>query len=167
MSNNSGEITTNRQRFTTTNTDVKKILEYVNSLSDHTSSKSSSNSSQYDVSAMIVQNEIEGLYIISVAARILHMHPQTLRKYEKVGLVRPSRTMGMLRLYSEYDIQKLRLIKHLINEMKLNLAGVELALAVFDRLNNKLTREENPAKVDSKDFEQAKKDIFEIFFGLQ
>ncbi|MYK34167.1 MAG: MerR family transcriptional regulator, partial [Chloroflexi bacterium] len=62
----------------------------------------------------------EGLYIISVAARILHMHPQTLRKYERVGLVRPSRTVGMLRLYSERDIAKLRMIKHLVDEMRLN-----------------------------------------------
>ncbi|MEX2598114.1 MAG: MerR family transcriptional regulator [Dehalococcoidia bacterium] len=76
----------------------------------------------------------QGVYIISVAARILAMHPQTLRKYERVGLVRPSRTVGMLRLYSEEDIAKLRMIKHLVDDLRLNLAGVEMALAVFDRL---------------------------------
>jgi MerR family transcriptional regulator/heat shock protein HspR len=76
----------------------------------------------------------EGVYIISVAARILRMHPQTLRKYERVGLVRPSRTMGMLRLYSEEDITKLRMIKHLVEEIRLNLAGVELAIAMVERL---------------------------------
>lgn len=75
-----------------------------------------------------------GVYIISVAARILSMHPQTLRKYERVGLVRPSRTIGMLRLYSDEDIAKLRMIKHLVDELRLNLAGVEMALAIFDRL---------------------------------
>lgn len=78
--------------------------------------------------------EMEGVYIISVAARILEMHPQTLRKYERVGLVRPSRTIGMLRLYSEEDIARLRLIKHLVGDLGLNLAGVQLALELFNRL---------------------------------
>ena len=72
--------------------------------------------------------EIEGVYIISVAARILDMHPQTLRKYERLGLISPGRTMGMLRLYSGEDIRKVRLIRHL-GDMGLNLAGVEFALA--------------------------------------
>ena len=76
----------------------------------------------------------DGVYIISVAARILRMHPQTLRKYERIGLVRPSRTMGMLRLYSEEDITKLRMIKHLVDEIRLNLAGVELAMSMVERL---------------------------------
>jgi hypothetical protein len=66
------------------------------------------------------EQQLQGLYIISVAARILSMHPQTLRKYERVGLVRPSRTVGMLRLYSEEDIAKLRMIKDLVDELRLN-----------------------------------------------
>ena len=78
--------------------------------------------------------EEEGVYIISVAARILEMHPQTLRKYERVGLVRPSRTVGMLRLYSGEDITRLRLIKHLVGNLGLNLAGVQMALEVFNHL---------------------------------
>lgn len=72
--------------------------------------------------------EIEGLYIISVAARLLAMHPQTLRKYERAGFIVPSRTVGMLRLYSASDIARLRLIKHLVDELGLNLAGVQLVL---------------------------------------
>jgi MerR family transcriptional regulator/heat shock protein HspR len=76
----------------------------------------------------------EGLFIISVAARMLSMHPQTLRKYERVGLVKPSRTIGMLRLYSQEDITKLRMIKHLVEEIGLNLAGVELIIAMVERL---------------------------------
>ena len=79
-------------------------------------------------------DEMRGVYIISVAARILEMHPQTLRKYERIGLVRPSRTMGMLRLYSEEDIARLKLIKHLVGDLGLNLAGVELALNMFNQL---------------------------------
>ena len=77
---------------------------------------------------------VEGVYIISVAARILDMHPQTLRKYERLGLIRPGRTLGMLRLYSAADIRKLRLIRHLADEMGLNLAGVEFALAAVQNL---------------------------------
>ena len=76
----------------------------------------------------------EGVYIISVAAKILEMHPQTLRKYERLGLVRPSRTVGMLRLYSEEDIVRLELIKHLVGELGLNLAGVRMAIALFNKL---------------------------------
>ena len=78
--------------------------------------------------------EVEGVYIISVAARLLSMHPQTLRKYERVGLVSPNRTGGMLRLYSQEDIARLRLIKHLVEDRGLNLAGVELALELVQRL---------------------------------
>ena len=69
-----------------------------------------------------------GVYIISVAARLLEMHPQTLRKYERVGLVQPSRTGGQLRLYSEDDLLRLRVIRRLVDELGLNLAGVRLVL---------------------------------------
>ena len=76
----------------------------------------------------------EGVYIISVASRILEMHPQTLRKYERAVFIQPSRTNGMLRLYSELDISRLKLIKHLVADLGLNLAGVQLVLDVFNRL---------------------------------
>ena len=62
------------------------------------------------------------------------MHPQTLRKYERLGMVTPSRTLGMLRMYSEVDIAQLRLIKHLVTNVGLNLAGVRMALKMFNRL---------------------------------
>lgn len=76
---------------------------------------------------------IQGVYIISVAARILEMHPQTLRKYERLGLINPGRTIGMLRLYSREDIRKVRLIRRL-SDMGLNLAGIEFALGTADNL---------------------------------
>ena len=76
----------------------------------------------------------EGVYVISVAARILDMHPQTLRKYERVGLVMPSRTGGMSRLYSDEDIARLQLIKHLVDNLGLNLAGVQVAMKLFNRM---------------------------------
>ena len=76
----------------------------------------------------------EGVYVISVAARLLEMHPQTLRKYERLGLVQPARTIGMLRLYSEEDIYQLRLIRHMEETLGLNLAGVEWALTLVSQL---------------------------------
>ena len=76
----------------------------------------------------------EGVYVISVAARILDMHPQTLRKYERVGLVMPSRTRGLSRLYSDEDIARLKLIKHLVENRGLNLSGVQLAIQLFNRM---------------------------------
>ena len=75
-----------------------------------------------------------GFYVISVVARILDMHPQTLRKYERLGMVTPSRSIGMLRLYSEVDIAQLRLIKHLVGNLGLNMAGVRMALGMFNGL---------------------------------
>jgi MerR family transcriptional regulator, heat shock protein HspR len=74
--------------------------------------------------------ESEPLYVISVASRLLQLHPQTLRKYERVGFIAPSRTTGNLRLYSSEDIDRLRQIKQLVDERGVNLAGVEMALDV-------------------------------------
>lgn len=79
-------------------------------------------------------NPETGLYIISVAARIVEMHPQTLRKYERLGMITPTRTIGMLRLYSEEDVARLRLIKHFVTDLGLNIAGTQLALGLFNRL---------------------------------
>jgi MerR family transcriptional regulator/heat shock protein HspR len=76
----------------------------------------------------------EPLYVISVAARLLGMHAQTLRKYEREHFIVPSRTKGRLRLYSAEDIERLRQIKYLVEERGLNLAGVELALTLAARL---------------------------------
>lgn len=70
------------------------------------------------------------LYVISVASRLLALHPQTLRKYERAGFVAPSRTEGNLRLYSPEDLALLRQVKQLVEAQGVNLAGVEIALAV-------------------------------------
>ena len=72
------------------------------------------------------------LYFISMAARLLDMHPQTLRKYERLGLVRPSRTIGSMRLYSEEELERLRVIKHLVDEAGVNLAGVQRLLSIAE-----------------------------------
>src|SRR5918911_3238791 len=73
-------------------------------------------------------------YMISVAAELVGMHPQTLRIYEAKGLIRPKRTAGNTRLYSESDLERLRLIQQLTNELGLNLAGVEQVLRLEDEL---------------------------------
>ncbi|MHB8643550.1 MAG: heat shock protein transcriptional repressor HspR [Gaiellaceae bacterium] len=73
-------------------------------------------------------------YMISVAAELVGMHPQTLRIYENKGLVRPKRTPGNTRLYSERDVERLRLIQQLTAELGLNLAGVEQVLHMQDEM---------------------------------
>ena len=73
-------------------------------------------------------------YMISVAAELVGMHPQTLRIYESKGLVRPKRTPGNTRLYSEADLERLRLIQRLTTELGLNLAGVEAVLGLEEQL---------------------------------
>jgi MerR family transcriptional regulator/heat shock protein HspR len=74
-------------------------------------------------------------YMISVAADLVGMHPQTLRMYETRGLVRPGRTPGGTRLYSDADVERLGLIHRLTTELGLNLAGVEHVLRLQDELN--------------------------------
>lgn len=74
------------------------------------------------------------LIFISVAARMLDMHPQTLRKYERLGLVRPARTLGSMRLYSVDEIERLRFIKRLVDGAGVNLAGVQQLLSVAEAM---------------------------------
>ena len=108
----------------------------------------------------------EGVYVISVAARLLHMHPQTLRKYERVGLVIPSRTIGMLRLYSVEDIVQLKLIKYMVEDLGMNLAGVEFSLRLIDEvmeLKERIRLVARSKRVDTISIE----DVEELFNGFQ
>ena len=106
-----------------------------------------------------------GVYIISVAARMLAMHPQTLRKYERFGLIRPSRTDGMLRLYSAEDIMRLRMIKHLVDELRLNLAGVETVMGLVERLESFRQRIAPGTGSVARAFEREMQAIFDILQG--
>jgi MerR family transcriptional regulator/heat shock protein HspR len=74
------------------------------------------------------------IYMISVAAELVGMHPQTLRMYESKGVVRAQRSPGGSRLYSEADVERLRIVQRLTTELGLNLAGVELVLRLEDEL---------------------------------
>lgn len=72
------------------------------------------------------------LYFISVAARMLGMHPQTLRKYDRLGLMQPSRTIGSMRVYSREEIERLRMIKRMVDDAGINLAGVQRLLSIAE-----------------------------------
>ena len=83
----------------------------------------------------------EPVYLISVVATILDIHPQTLRQYEKEGLICPSRTQGRMRLYSQRDIDKIKFVLQLTRKMGINLAGVDVILKLkeqMDAMNNEI-----------------------------
>ncbi|MDA8188730.1 MAG: helix-turn-helix transcriptional regulator [Dehalococcoidales bacterium] len=80
------------------------------------------------------RNDREPCFVISVAARLVNMHPQTLRYYERVGLIEPSRSSGKIRLYSHEDIERLQHIQRLINDLGVNLAGVEVIMRMSARM---------------------------------
>jgi MerR family transcriptional regulator/heat shock protein HspR len=91
----------------------------------------------------------EALYVISVAARLVELHPTTLRKYERVGFLEPSRTPGRTRLYSHEDIRRLRQIKRLVEEREMNLAGVQMALDLTTLLREMASTIEQASDLDS------------------
>ncbi len=74
----------------------------------------------------------QDLFFISMAARMLGMHPQTLRKYERLGLVQPTRTIGSMRLYSREELERLKLIKRMVDDAGINLAGVQRLLEIAE-----------------------------------
>ena len=77
----------------------------------------------------------EPVYLISVVATMLDIHPQTLRQYEREGLVEPSRTQGRMRLYSQRDIDRMKLILRLTRQMGVNLAGVDIILQLKEQID--------------------------------
>src|SRR5262245_60496768 len=85
------------------------------------------------------------LYFISMAARMLGMHPQTLRKYERLGLIHPTRRIGSMRLYSQAELERLRAIKHLVDDVGINLAGIQRLLSIAEIVQRlrPLAREES------------------------
>ncbi len=74
----------------------------------------------------------QNLVFISIAARMLGMHPQTLRKYERLGLIQPARTIGSMRLYTREELERLRLIKRMVDDAGINLAGVQRLLSIAE-----------------------------------
>lgn len=98
----------------------------------------------------------EPVYLISVVSKILEIHPQTLRQYEKEGLIEPSRTDGKMRLYSQRDVDKIKTILRLTRELGVNLAGVDIILRLkekideLDHANNDLRKKKNANEVQVK-----------------
>jgi MerR family transcriptional regulator/heat shock protein HspR len=91
----------------------------------------------------------EPRYVISIAARMLGIHTHTLRYYERIGVIEPRRSEGNIRLYSEGDIALLRRVKTLVEDMGVNLAGVEVILRLMQRMNemqNELEKLESEVK---------------------
>lgn len=77
----------------------------------------------------------EPVYLISVVAKVLSIHPQTLRQYEREGLVEPSRTEGRMRLYSQKDMDKIKMILRLTRDLGVNLAGVDIVLQFKEQID--------------------------------
>ena len=82
----------------------------------------------------MIPDNYEPRYVISVAARMLGVHAHTLRYYERAGVVQPSRSTGNIRLYSDRDIERLRQARKLVDDLGVNLAGVEVIINMTDRL---------------------------------
>lgn len=82
-----------------------------------------------------MRNESQPVYMIGVAAQLSGVHPQTLRQYERIGLVKPQRVGAKNRLYSEFDIQQVRRIQRLTQELGVNLAGVEIILRLLEEMD--------------------------------
>ena len=79
-------------------------------------------------------DEDEPIYVIGVAARLVQMHPQSLRYYERIGLVVPSRSRGNLRMYSQRDVERLMQVQRLVRDLGVNLAGVEVILRLMEQM---------------------------------
>lgn len=96
-----------------------------------------------------MQDYDEPLYLISIVAKILSIHPQTLRQYEREGLVEPGRTGGKMRLYSKRDVDRIKMILRLTRDLGVNLAGVDIIFQLKDRIEeHERTIDELRAQID-------------------
>lgn len=100
----------------------------------------------------------EPVYLISVVSNMLSIHPQTLRQYEKEGLIDPSRTDGKMRLYSQRDVDKIKTILKLTRDLGVNLAGVDIILKLKDRLDELEAHNQN-STVKTESNESNNKDL--------
>jgi MerR family transcriptional regulator/heat shock protein HspR len=100
-----------------------------------TSNPNAETSPTGQVSAYDVDLPANAAFVISVAARLVGVHEQTLRYYERAGLVEPARSKGRIRLYSLHDLERVRQIRRLTDEMGVNLAGVEVIMRLTDHIH--------------------------------
>ena len=104
-------------------------------------------------------------YLISMAAELLDMHPQTLRKYERLGLVRPPRTVGSMRVYTRDELDRLRQIKTLVDDAGINLAGVQRLLSiaeVAERLRPLLAEDRRARRADARKLANELDELFRL-----
>lgn len=116
----------------------------------------------------------EPVYLISVVAKVLCIHPQTLRQYEREGLVEPNRTDGRMRLYSQRDIDRIKMILRLTRDLGVNLAGVDVILQLkekldeleqtVDELRSQVSELENRGQVPLKQSLVKRKNTYDIIF---
>ncbi|MFL1706237.1 heat shock protein transcriptional repressor HspR [Campylobacter sp. MOP7] len=116
----------------------------------------------------------EPVYLISVVAKVLSIHPQTLRQYEREGLVEPSRTDGRMRLYSEKDLDRIKMILRLTRDLGVNLAGVDIILQLkeqldqfeqtVDEMRGEIERLSSAGSVPSKKALVKRKNSFDLIF---
>ncbi len=114
----------------------------------------------------------EPVYLISVVSKILEIHPQTLRQYERENLITPSRSDGRIRMYSQRDIDKIKMILRLTRELGVNLAGVDVAIRLKDQidsmeqeiaeLRHEISRLRNSSSVSPDKSLVTKKSIYEM-----
>jgi len=108
----------------------------------------------------------EPVYLISVVAKLMNIHPQTLRQYEREGLLKPSRTEGRMRLYSQRDIDKLKIILTLARDMGVNLAGIDIILQLkeeIEQLQKEIERlKENQGNIPKNRSVVVKKNNYQI-----
>lgn len=114
----------------------------------------------------------EPVYLISIVAKILDIHPQTLRQYERENLITPSRSNGRVRLYSQRDIDRIKMILRLTRELGVNLSGVDIILRMKDKmemmedeicdLRNEISTLKNTTHVPREKSLVAKKSIYEM-----
>lgn len=103
---------------------------------------------------MAQRNEDEPVYLISVAARLCEVHPQTLRLYERIGLIRPQRISSKNRMYSDADIARLHQIQRLTHDLGVNLAGVEVILSLLEQMDSMQRRMEDEMNRMRKEMER-------------
>lgn len=114
----------------------------------------------------------EPVYLISVVAKVLNIHPQTLRQYEKEGLVEPSRTDGRMRLYSQKDVDRVKMILRLTRDLGVNLAGVDVILQLKERIDEhentieelRIELQKNGSSIPSKKSLVKRKNNFDLIF---
>lgn len=110
-----------------------------------------------------VRATLRGVYHISIVAELVETHPQTLRMYERMGLVSPQRTRNNIRLYSEADVERVRRIQHLTQDLGVNLAGVEVVFKLLNEMERMQAEAEARHTSLSEELQQLREQLSALF----